>query len=352
VSCSPRTPHDVDTMVKALAAARKRYGAWFGAYPWTNLRVTQFPGLAGYAQGFPGNISFAEGIGYLAKPIEGEDESGGADDDRLDVAFYIVAHESGHQWWGNIVTPGKGPGGNIVSEGLAEFSALLLVHHELGDAQGAAVRRRWERRYTYARSADDERPIHRTDGSRPGDQVVIYDRAGFVFWMLREQMGEAAMLAGLRAFVAKWRNGVATPDGLDFPLIEDLVASLREQAPDPAAFDAFVGAWILGTKLPDLQLDDVRTEAVDGGGHAVTGALRDIATGRGRVDLPVEVVVRVIGRKPADGGAAPFADVAVRLAGEGPAAFRIPTAFAPGKLVVDPELRLLFAGRTRCTKSL
>jgi hypothetical protein len=42
----------------------------------------------------------------------------------------------------------------------------------------------------------------------------------------------------------------------------------------------------------------------------------------------------------------------VRLAGEGPAAFRIPTAFAPGKLVVDPELRLLFAGRTRCTKSL
>ena len=352
---SPRTPHNVDTMVKALAAARRRYGAWFGDYPWTNLRVTQFPGLAGYAQGFPGNISFAEGIGYLAKPLAvAEDAADAADAEAaaVDVAFYIVAHESGHQWWGNIVTPGKGPGGNIISEGLAEFSALLLMHHELGAAQGAEVRRRWERKYTLSRSADDERPIHRTDGSRPGDQVVIYDRAGFVFWMLREQMGEAAMLAGLRAFVAKWRNGVATPDGLDFPLIEDLVASLREQAPDPAAFDAFVGAWILGTKLPDLQLDDVRTEAVDGGGHAVTGALRDIATGRGRVDLPVEVVVRVIGRKPADGGAAPFADVAVRLAGEGPAAFRIPTAFAPGKLVVDPELRLLFAGRTRCTKSL
>ena len=350
---SPRTPHNVDTMVKALAAARKRYGAWFGAYPWTNLRVTQFPGLAGYAQGFPGNISFAEGIGYLAKPIEGEDESGGADDDRLDVAFYIVAHESGHQWWGNIVTPGKGPGGNIVSEGLAEFSALLLVHHELGDAQGAAVRRRWERRYTYARSADDERPIHRTDGSRPGDQSVTYERAGSVFWMLRERMGEEAMLAGLRDFVAKWRNGVATPDGLDFPLIEDLVESLRARAPDAARFDAFVGAWIFGTKFPDLEVADLESAAGDGAGaHVVTGALRDIATGRSRVDLPVEVVVRVLGAAPEGGGAAPHADVVVRLAGDGKTEFRVPTAFKPVKLVVDPDVRLLFAGRTRCNKSL
>jgi hypothetical protein len=109
-------------MVKALAAARKSYGAWFGEYPWTNLRVTQFPGLAGYAQGFPGNISFSEGIGYLAKPIGGVEGENGEDADTLDVAFYIVAHEAGHQWWGNIVMPGKGPGGNIISEGLAEFS--------------------------------------------------------------------------------------------------------------------------------------------------------------------------------------------------------------------------------------
>jgi hypothetical protein len=350
---SPRTPHNVDTMVKSLAAARKRYGAWFGDYPWTNLRVTQFPGLAGYAQGFPGNISFAEGIGYLSKPIVGDEDDPDADDNRIDVAFYIVAHESGHQWWGNIVTPGKGPGGNIISEGLAEFSALMLVHHELGEKQGAAMRRRWERKYAYSRSADDERPIHRTDGSRPGDQVVTYDRAGFVFWMLRETMGEEAMLAGMRDFVTKWRNGVATPEGLDFPLIEDLLESLRARAPDAAKFDAFVGAWILGTKFPELELADARSEVGDGDrSHVVSGSLRDISTGRGRVDLPVEVVVRVFGTKPEGGGAAPFADVVVRIAGDGPSMFRIPTAFKPAKLVVDPDARLLFAGRRRCEKSL
>jgi hypothetical protein len=107
-------------------------------------------------------------------------------------------------------------------------------------------------------------------------------------------MGEEAMLAGMRDFVTKWRNGVATPEGLDFPLIEDLLESLRARAPDAAKFDAFVGAWILGTKFPELELADARSEVGDGDrSHVVSGSLRDISTGRGRVDLPVEVVVRV-----------------------------------------------------------
>ena len=358
---SRRTPHNVDTMVKALAAARKSYGAWFGEYPWTNLRVTQFPGLAGYAQGFPGNISFSEGIGYLAKPLGGDEGENGEDADTLDVAFYIVAHESGHQWWGNIVMPGKGPGGNIISEGLAEFSSLMLVHHELGEEQGMALRRRWERAYAFGRSPDDERSINRVDGTRPGDQVVTYNRAGFVFWMLRDLMGEDAMVAGLRAFVEKWKNGVETPEGLDFPLIEDMVVSLREHAPDTAKFDAFAADWILGTKFPELELADQRVaEGSTEGAYAVEGSLRNIATGRGASATPTEVVVRVVGEKPkgegakapGEGAKAPFQDVVVTLEGADAANFRIATTFKPVKVVVDPEVRLLFAGRQRCEKSL
>ena len=351
---SRRTPHNVDTMVKALAAARKSYGGWFGEYPWTNLRVTQFPGLAGYAQGFPGNISFSEGIGYLAKPLGGDEGEDGEDADTLDIAFYIVAHEAGHQWWGNIVMPGKGPGGNIISEGLAEFSSLMLVHHELGEEQGQALRRRWERAYAFGRSPDDERSINRTDGTRPGDQVVTYNRAGFVFWMLRDVMGEDAMVAGLRAFVEKWKNGVETPEGLDFPLIEDMVVSLREHAPDQAKFDAFVADWILGTKFPELELADTRiADGSTDGAYAVEGALRNIATGRGASANPIEVVVRVVGEKPkAEGAVAPFEDVSVQLAGGDASSFRIATSFKPVKLLVDPKVTLLFAGRQRCEKSL
>jgi len=341
---SARTPHNVETMVKALSAARRSYGAWFGPYPWENLRVTQFPGLAGYAQGFPGNISFSEGIGYMSRPVAKDADGYLEQEGALDVAFYVVAHESGHQWWGNIVMPGKGPGGNIISEGLAEFSALMLLHHELGEEQAKTLRRRWEKQYTEGRRADNERAINRTDGTRPGDRVVTYPRAGFVFWMLRDLMGEEQMLAGLKAFVTKWKDGVQMPEGLDFPLIEDMVESLRPFAPDAVAFDGFVAQWIYGTALPELELGETVVEG-DGDTHSAAVTLRNIGTGQ------ATVTVRLIGEKP-ESGEAPFVDTVVELVGPDPVVAKIPAGFRPMRVVVDPEVKLLFAGRKRCDRSL
>ena len=342
----PRTEHNVPTMVRALDAARERYGDWFAEYPWTNLRVTEFPGLAGYAQGFPGNISFSETIGYLAKPLKVTDLATGREEGKIDAAFYIVAHEAGHQWWGNIVTPGKGPGGNIISEGLAEFSALMLVHHELGDEQGKTLRRRWEQSYVFGRRADNERPINRIDGSRPGDGVVTYQRAGWAFWMLRNLMGEEAMLAGLKDFIGRWRDGVETLDGLDFPLIEDLLESLRPHAPDPAAFDDYVGRWILGKDLPDLEVREAKVEKTDAG-YRVTGTLANIGTGR------AAVTVRVEGKKPDDKEAKrPGSEATVEVSPETPGSIDIVTDFPPERIVVDPDVELLFAGRKRAEAAL
>jgi hypothetical protein len=67
----------------------------------------------------------------------------------------------------------------------------------------------------------------------------------------------------------------------------------------------------------------------------------------------MEVVVRVVGEKPkAEGATAPFQDVVVQLNGGGASNFRVETAFRPVKIVVDPKVSLLFAGRQRCEKSL
>ncbi len=352
---SSRTPHNVETMVKALAVSRQRYTAWFGEYPWTNLRVTQFPALADYAQGFPGNISFSEGIGFLSRPVSTDEAAEGT---AVDIAFYIVAHEAAHQWWGNIVMPGRGPGGNIISEGLAEFSAAMLMHHDLGPAQATALRRRWEKQYIERRRADNERPLNRTDGSRPGDSVVTYQRAGLVFWMLREVMGEDAMVAGLRSFVDRWKDGVETPDGLDFPLIEDLVADLRPHAPDQARFDSFVNDWILGKVLPMLELAPTKVESGPDGSFTTTTSLRNTGTGT------AEVVIRVLGAVVADPHAAdteataahkptsPHADVVVRVEPGKSVDLTVPTTFRPTRIVVDPEVRLLFSGRKACERGL
>lgn len=341
----PRTGANVATMVKALDAARAKYSEWFAPYPWKLLRVTEFPGLAGYAQGFPGNISFSEVIGFMTRPNSD-------DEDDVDSAFYIVAHEAGHQWWGNIVTPGKGPGGAVISEGLANFAAAMLMHAEKGEAQRRVLLRRWEKSYIEGRRADSERPINRIDGSRPGDTVVTYDRAGFVFWMLRELMGEDSMLAGMKEFVTKWKDGVPSTGGLDFPLVEDFVAALRPHAPDVEAFDAFVDQWIFGSVLPEFTIENLET-LQQGEGWTVRGRIENIGTG------DANITVRLQGEIPNPASAKDGSklgpahrDLTVRVVAGTPTEFTIVAPFKPVKVLVDPEVMVLQAGRKRSEKSL
>ncbi len=123
-------------MSEALDAARKYYGEWFGAFPWKELKISEFPALATYAQGFPTNITFSEGIGFLTKS-----------DPKTNLAFLVTAHESAHQWWGNMLQPGKGPSGDILSEGMAHFSTALLIEQVKGERDAMEFRKRIESRY-------------------------------------------------------------------------------------------------------------------------------------------------------------------------------------------------------------
>ncbi|MGH7743124.1 MAG: hypothetical protein ACRENS_14015, partial [Candidatus Eiseniibacteriota bacterium] len=131
-----RHPYNVDEMLDALAGARKWYGAWFAPFPWGDLRLSEFAGLASYAQGSPGNITFSENIGFLtqSKP-------------EANAAFWITAHESAHQWWPNIAMAGKGPGGAVLSEGMAHVSTILLTEQVKGLEQRIAFCHSIEERY-------------------------------------------------------------------------------------------------------------------------------------------------------------------------------------------------------------
>jgi len=323
-------------MAEMLDAARQHYGTWFHPYPWTSLRLTEFPGLSSYAQGFPGNITFSESIGFLAhKAEEGE----------ADTVDFIVAHEAAHQWWGNILTPGKGPGGNVLSEGMANYSAAMLVEQVRGVATRRSLLRKFEREYVQGRNPDRERPLHKVDGSRPGDNTVVYNRGGWVFFMLMEQMGRERMLAGLQDFIQRFK------DGPDFPLMEDLVETLRPHAANPEAFDTFVNQWLLGTALPEFRLTDIRHETGEGGRHTVTGTLTNLGTGT--VEVEVAVVPTPPQKTPGEGPdpadeSPPSEPGTVQpvLVGPGESVpWKLTCGFSPSEVVVDPNIRVLQLAR-------
>lgn len=310
----PEHEFNVEEMSAAFDAARRWYSEWFHPFPWRELKLSEFPNLASYAQGFPTNITFSEGIGFLTES-----------DVKTDAVFLVTAHETAHQWWGNLLTPGKGPGGNILSEGTSHFSTLMLLEQVKGPRARMEAAKRIEENYGEDRRADAERPLVWIDGTRNGDQTVTYDKGGWVFWMLLQHMGRDRALAGIRQFMRDWANKP------DHPVLQDFLATMRPFASDPAAFDAFAKQWFHEVVLPEYELSGARKERA-GKDWKVTVRVKNAGTGR----MPVAVAA-------ARGEDKSYRDARATVtlgAGESKTV-TILCPFDPEKIVVDPDVQVL-----------
>ncbi len=327
----PGHTYNLDEMIEALNGARRYYSEWFHPYPWQELKLSEFPAEASYAQGFSTNITFSENMGFLTRP-----------DPRANAAFMVTAHEAAHQWWGGLVVPGEGPGGNIVSEGMAHFSTALLFDQLRGPGQRAEFCKGIEDRYLDRRVVNSERPLVKTDGSRDGDTTVTYDKGGWVFWMLYNHLGRESTFDGLRSFVDHYTRDP------DHPVLQDLVSHLRPFASDADAYDAFVEQWFFETVLPEYALQRVRCEetAAGSGQWLVQLVVRNVGTGRMPVEIAAEQGERFPGVENTD-PAEPFREqrALVTLGPREAQEVRILCDFEPSRVVVDPEVKLLQRGR-------
>jgi hypothetical protein len=265
----PGHPYNVDEILSCLDASRECYSEWFFPYPWKELKLSEFPALATYAQGFPTNISFSEGVGFLT-----------ANSPEIHFAFEITAHEAAHQWWGNILVPGKGPGGTILAEGMAHFSTILLVDQLKGPAARIDFCKRLETNYAKSRHPDSERPLVKIDNRRDGDTTVTYDKGGWVLWMLLNRMGRERALQGLRSFITTYQGNP------DHPVLQDFLRVMRGFAPDSTTFDQFASQWFHQVVLPEYRLHDPE-KMREGDRWNASVQIENTGTGT----MPVEIAV-------------------------------------------------------------
>ncbi|MDE2870137.1 MAG: M1 family aminopeptidase [Gemmatimonadota bacterium] len=320
----PGHHYNVEEMSAALDAARRYYSEWFHPFPWSVLKLSEMPAFSGGAQGFPTNITFSEGMGFLTRR-----------DPRSHLGFMVVAHEAAHQWWGNLLGPGRGPGGNVLSEGMSHYATTLLHEQVYGDRYRIEFTKRMEEEYVRRRRVDTERAMARSEGG-------FYNKGAWAMWMLQQEMGRDNILAGLRAFIGKY---LESPD---HPVIPDMLAVLRDFAPDTAAFDALTGQWFFEVVLPEYRLSDV-TKVREGDEWVVRGTVENVGTGRMRVEVGAVAGERWSDEGD-DGGRSVVAEgyrdaraVVVPGAGE-VAEFVIRAGFEPERMVIDPDV-LVQGGR-------
>lgn len=112
---------------------------------------------------------------------------------------WLIAHELGHQWWGDLVTC-RNWSHLWLNEGFATYSEILWAEHKLGD-----IERDW-RLFEKSRSARSgsaqSRPIVDRTYPHPGSlfDVRAYPKGGWVLHMLRRQLGDEDFFNGLKRY--------------------------------------------------------------------------------------------------------------------------------------------------------
>jgi len=210
----PKHPFNVDRMIEATQKSLAYFEDNFTPYQHRQFRIIEFPGYERFAQAFANTIPYSESIGFIADL---------RDPDKIDYVFYVTAHEAAHQWWAHQVIGANVQGATVLSESLAQYSALMVMEREYGRRHMRQFLRYELDSYLNGRGGErlEELPLYRNENQ----PYVHYRKGALVFYRLREELGEAAVNRALKRFLED-KGYQQAP----FTTSRELVGYLRREA--------------------------------------------------------------------------------------------------------------------------
>jgi hypothetical protein len=300
ISPLPSPARNATAVAEAAARAVHYYSDRFGPFPYSQLFLTQLPGPE--SQGWPGLI-FLSSYAFLSRQ---EREDLHMRPMTALTSQLIPAHETAHQWWGDLVAWSTYRD-QWISEGLANYCALMMLQ-ENNPAEFHQIMEKFRNDLAGKNNDNgfpkDAGPV--TLGSRllssrfpEGYEAINYGRGTWLFHMLRSMLQDAAIEESRKTpgqqiaeepFVRSLRKvreryagrAISTRQLLDV-FAEDLPPSLRYEG--KASLDWFFDGWVNGTSLPKLELQSVKF-AGKSNATVVTGVIR-------QKDAPQDLVTSV-----------------------------------------------------------
>ena len=208
---------NVERMLKSMEKSLEYYTTNFGPYYHKQCRIIEFPRVSDFAQAFPGTMPYSEGIGFI--------ENFQAEEDDIDMVFYVVAHEMGHQWWAHQEAGARMQGAEMTTETFAQYSALMVMEKEYGRDQMRKFMKYEMDRYLRGRGRErlKEMPLAKCENQG----YIHYNKGSVQMYALKELIGEERVNAGLRTFLENFRYKEAP-----YPTSADALGSIYAQTPD------------------------------------------------------------------------------------------------------------------------
>lgn len=214
----PQHTHNIARMIQAMKSSLDYYTKNFSPYQYRQLRIIEFPRYISLAQSFPNTIPYSESLGFIAKLDDSDPEN-------IDYVFYVTAHEVAHQWWGHQVVGGNVQGATMLSESLAQYSALMVQEKEYGPEQMAKFLQYERNFYLGGRRTESQRELPLM--LNEGQDYIHYHKGSLIFYALKDYLGEDLVNQVLREYI----QDVAYQSA-PFTRSVDLVERFKQAAPE------------------------------------------------------------------------------------------------------------------------
>lgn len=198
------------TMLDDAGLILKFYEDKFGPFPYRNLRIIQrlWSTSGGHS---PSSFIILNEIprSLASGPMSSYVSAVNSPVDLSQWRDYFLAHEVAHQWWGQAVTWAKYRD-LWLSEGLAQFAAVLYLKEKHGRKAYAEILRRFS---WWSEKKSRWGPV--TLGSRlsfvdfEAFQTIVYNKATLVLNMLLDLLEEDSFFRGMKEFFASYKYGPA-----------------------------------------------------------------------------------------------------------------------------------------------
>ena len=258
----PKHEWNVADIFDGIRSGLDYYQANYSPFQFGQFRVLEYPRYRQFAQSFPNTSPFTETF-FLQRVLDPAKD--------IDFTFFVTAHELAHQWWAHQLIGGAVAGSNMMSESLAEYSALRVMEHRYGEEHMHKFLSHELDGYLRGRTGETRKEPPLALVQR--EQYVWYQKGSMILYALADYIGEDKVNLALHNFlIARRYANARTTQSEAYPDTRDLETALRAQTP------------------ADLQyfIDDSFEKITLYDNKAVTATSTKLADGKYQVVLTVE----------------------------------------------------------------
>ncbi|HEY4327332.1 MAG TPA: M1 family aminopeptidase [Mucilaginibacter sp.] len=216
----PAHATNLNRFVSAYKDGLQYYSLVYGPFQFKQMRLLEFPKYRAFAQSFPNTVSYAEGFGWSADF---------SDPDKFDYGYFVTAHELAHQWWGHQVVPNRTRGSNLISESLAEYTALILTQRKYGKDNMKRFLKQELDDYLRGRANETKKENVFINCNRPYEW---YNKGSLILYGLQDLIGLDTLNKALREF----KEAYAFHPNPPFPGSNDLYRYIDKHVPDSVKY--------------------------------------------------------------------------------------------------------------------